>query len=307
MVNLNLKGLHIMTYPEFRELVFENVLELIPKGVSIRLLDVEKLNNALRYGIVFTKEEMPFSPTIYLEPFYSAFLRGEDIHILAKEIVRCYQEETLDIPLDALSFAKFNEAKHFVFAKLIHFNENIKLLAEVPHKRFLDFAIIPYLEVDCQKVNKGTVILKRILVENWEISEEELLLLALQNTKDNKRVFFRTIAEVLESKFAEDEMAIFNELSEKMYVLTNEEKYFGAVCVFYPEVLRMICDMFKESFYLLPASVHEWIVLPASSVIDEGYLRYVVRKVNESELLPEEVLSSNVYLYDSQTETIRIT
>jgi hypothetical protein len=82
-----------------------------------------------------------------------------------------------------------------------------------------------------------------------------------------------------------------------MYVLTNKEKYLGAVLICFPEVMNGIAQMLDDDFYLLPASIHEWIIIPESAVKDRMYLLSVVRNINCYEVLEEEVLSNDIYIY----------
>ncbi len=295
-----------MTYPEFRNAIFQNVEELLPQGVTVKLLDVEKQNNTLRHGILFTKDNVPFSSTIYLEPFFKAFKGGKDICKLAEELLCCYKEDKTSIPESVFNLADFETAKENIFAKLIHLEENETFLKDVPYQTFLDFAIVTYFEVDHCEMYQGTVLLKDNLVKNWEVTKEELLLWALQNTKDKKKVIFRDMAEVLANHLTETDKNILLHNTPKMYVLTNEQKFWGAILICFPEVLQMICKMIGENYYLLPSSVHEWIIIPESNADECNYLRQIVQEINRSEVLPEEMLSNEVYFYESDTCSIHI-
>ena len=295
-----------MDYPEFRETIFQNLQAIIPDEVTIRLLDVEKLNGSLHYGILFTKEDGFFSPTIYLESFYSAYLKGEDIDTLSHELLRCYHEETKEPPESIYHLNDFAYVKEHIFAKLIHFKENENILQDIPHSQYLDFAIIPYFELEPEEAMQGTIQINYAFLKVWKVTKEELLLIAIQNTKDKKGICFTSILDFLSCRLEEDEDMQYPEAADKLYVLTNESKHLGAVMVYYSDVLQMIRKVFEEDYYLLPASIHEWIALPISCAEDVAYLQWIVRQVSETEVLPEEVLSDNVYRYDFATKSIMI-
>ena len=91
---------------------------------------------------------------------------------------------------------------------------------------------------------------------------------------------------------------------EGMYVLTNEEKYLGAVCVCYPGVLERIADTFGRSFFVLPSSIHECIIVPETGEDFEGDLQEIVREVNRLYVSEEEYLSDNVYYYDRKEKVL---
>ena len=54
----------------------------------------------------------------------------------------------------------------------------------------------------------------------------------------------------------------------------------------------------KEPCYILPSSVHELLLIPASSVEDEDYLRSMVKDVNMNVMEAEDILSYNIYKVD---------
>jgi hypothetical protein len=58
-----------------------------------------------------------------------------------------------------------------------------------------------------------------------------------------------------------------------------------------------IAQILGDDFYLLPASIHEWIIIPESAVNDRLHLLSVVRNINCYEVLEEEVLSNDIYFY----------
>lgn len=295
-----------MNYPEFREAIFLNLQKILPKDVTTRLLEVEKLNGFLRHGISFTKEDTFFSPTIYLESFYEAYVRGSDIYTLAEKLLKCYNEETEELPLSVYNLRDFDSSKDNIFAKLIHIKENENLLKEVPYLTYLDFAIVPYYEVDDKELFQGTVMIYKKFLQNWEITEEELLEWAIQNTNNKKLVNFVNIVDLLGAKLTQEEKSAIEENGNVMYVLTNEKKHLGAILAYFPETLHLMQKKLGGDYYLLPASIHEWVVVPAYCVEDESYLKWIVEEVNRTELMPEEVLSNNIYLYDSSSQNIRI-
>ena len=68
--------------------------------------------------------------------------------------------------------------------------------------------------------------------------------------------------------------------------------------VFYPHVLDMIGEMLKEDYFVLPSSIHEVIVVPESKGLDTEEMNEMVNEINETQVAPEEVLSSHAYYYE---------
>ena len=69
------------------------------------------------------------------------------------------------------------------------------------------------------------------------------------------------------------------------------------------EELSHKCD---GNFYILPSSVHEVLVLSEKKAPCIKDLRDMVYEVNSTQVLPEEILSDNVYYYDKETKSISI-
>lgn len=70
-------------------------------------------------------------------------------------------------------------------------------------------------------------------------------------------------------------------------------------------ILRHILDKMNEDVYILPSSVHELIVLPASFVDDVKYLTDMVHSINLSCVDQKDRLSNDVYKVDYTTMKIR--
>ena len=93
---------------------------------------------------------------------------------------------------------------------------------------------------------------------------------------------------------------------DKMYVLSNKLKYYGAACIAYPNILDMLAGVLKETFYVLPSSVHEVIIVPESSQIRQSELDRMVREIYESQVPEEEILSNHAYFYYAQEGKLQL-
>lgn len=62
--------------------------------------------------------------------------------------------------------------------------------------------------------------------------------------------------------------------------------------------------MVGEDFYILPASVHELLVIKKSAVQGPGILREMVRSVNREHVRPEIQLSNEVFEYRGEERQI---
>ena len=96
----------------------------------------------------------------------------------------------------------------------------------------------------------------------------------------------------------------FGRFMSIMYVATNDLGSFGTGCVLCREFLDGVFGMIG-AFYLLPSSVHEWIIYPAKSEmdgseLDPDTLRGIVHDINQAEVAPCDFLSDHVLLFDGK-------
>ena len=296
-----------MDYIEFREEIFNILQGIVPEEISIKLVEAEKLNGCIRYGVTFDRTSGKYAHTIYLEPFFRSFEKGKSIDELARELLKCFEEEKSEIPECMDKFHSYDLAREHIYCKLINRKENQRLLQDTPHILFLDFAIVAYFEVNSTEVYKGSVLIKDKYIMDWGITTEVLFENALEQTRKDKGVKFISMEEVLAEFYSINDLECDRESNNNMFVLTNTEKYLGAVLIYYPEIMTGIAYMLEDDFYLLPASIHEWIIIPENAVSDRMYLLSVVRNINCYEVLEEEVLSNDIYLYSRKSQANHFT
>lgn len=141
---------------------------------------------------------------------------------------------------------------------------------------------------------------------------DELYSLALQNTqrifKEELIPLEELIADILKARPESEQVirGIENKREVSMYVATNTAKINGAAVLLYPGFLKDCADRTGGDFYILPSSVHETIFIPADGKRQIQELAAMVKEVNETQVLPEEVLSDSVYLYHRQEDSITI-
>lgn len=106
--------------------------------------------------------------------------------------------------------------------------------------------------------------------------------------------------ELLEKQiYTEQTAEQINKTSNKMemYVLTNAQNIYGATTVIYKDAIRDFSQKLQCDLYLLPSSVHEFILIPAKHSFEKGELEDMVQIVNRTQLPKEEFLSDFVYYY----------
>ena len=80
-------------------------------------------------------------------------------------------------------------------------------------------------------------------------------------------------------------------LPASLYVLSNEDSFFGAAALFYPGMLERLTILMGGAFYVLPSSIHEVLLLPVTDG-DAQKLADIIKTANRT------VTDSDVFLAD---------
>jgi len=297
----------VLDFEGFREEVIEELLEVCGNEFLVEKRDVIKNNGVTLSGISITGPGETVFPTIYLEALFDEYRKGKmNIKEIVNEILRIYTKEKNVCGVNMSYLTDFDSVREKLIYRLINAEKNESLLKDIPHRRFLDLAVIYTVYIDDVFNSAGNVTVRNDLMEKWGVDEEELYILATRNTPRIKKPVIKELGEMLAELMdtgecrdnAED---IFGEGMVKMFVLTNCDRYYGDSIILYPGLLKDLRDMMKTDLYLLPSSVHEFIIVPASGGIGSSELSDLVKSVNESSVMAEDFLSDNIYLYKNDT------
>lgn len=165
-------------------------------------------------------------------------------------------------------------------------------LDAIPHEKMMDMLLTYYVRIDITQNEFISIVVNRKLMENWDISDEQLKDIAWCNTVRDNPAVFKPLKQVL-AEFGVDA----EEESKQVYIISNENKYLGAVCIAYPGFLEKIGSRLNSDFYVLPSSIHECLVLPCCSELKAADLRETVKNINRTELKNKDILSDSVYRY----------
>lgn len=177
-----------------------------------------------------------------------------------------------------------------IISSVINAGVHEEFLKEVPHKRFLDLAMVYMYPVD----ERGFGIITNMTCKRMKLTKKELDASAKEVTNyivGNLRTFLGDI--------------VPSDVEELLYIITTPSKSFGASVLANPSALKHFATQKDCDFYLLPSSIHEIIAVPKSSDMDIRRLKEIVRCVNG--MIERDVyLSDNVYCYDRKRNKISI-
>ena len=294
-----------MNYTVFISTVKTEIERRVGGDVKLKIWNAVKNNGIQKTGLVFMKDQETMSPAIYLEEYYRQFEQGKRIEEIVTAIIGLYQEIHYEQTWKGEDISDYNRIKEVIAYRLIGQERNHALLSEVPHCCYLDLAIVFYLLLEVEQHGTATMLVRDEHLKMWGITREELIKQAEENTSRLLPVEFCSIESairdlsIMEGEEIEEEYLI---KPKHMYVLTNEIRSFGAAVILYPETLRKLKTVLNESFYVLPSSVHEVIIVAESISMNSVELEEMVTEINETQVENEEILSNCVYYCDIKKE-----
>lgn len=207
-------------------------------------------------------------------------------------------------PMDQLAAALTNYewAKKLLCVEVVGAGQNTEMLENVPHKDMEDLAMTYRIQLGRNEDGIASVLVTNELMEGMGVTAEQLHADALDNSARIRPPILKTLDQMLEMP---EEMEPMVEIP-KMLVLTNEDLIKGAAVAFYPEALDNAAKEIGGSFFVLPSSVHEVLLLPDDGMMKTSELKQMVTEINRAEVLPNERLTDSVYHFDAESRTFEL-
>lgn len=281
----------MLGYAEFRAIVEREFKEYLPEEFKELEMSTELINkiNKEREALCFRDLASRISalPTLYFDEFYEQYLQHGEISFTLKSMADIFVEaveasKNFNFDMEDTEWLKSN-----VVMTLVNKEANMHLLDKVPHREFLDLAII--YRIICDTEEDGFVsftITNDFMDRQLGLNENELYDLGRENTPRLLPV---------------NEM----EMLPDFYVVTNENKIYGAAVILYDNVLDKYADKLGGGILIIPTSIHECIIVPTDGV-DVESMRALVKDANDTILEEGELLSYCVYKYCRDEKVMRI-
>ena len=325
-----------MEIMEFCQKVKRSLAAESEEGIKISVKEITKNNGTILHSITISKTGMNISPNIYLDGLYDAYESGRTFRSVMNEVRKIYEESKMESSIDMSFFMDYEKMKEKVVYKVIGYERNKELLRQIPHILFLDMALVFYCYVPKKELDCATILIYDSHLKMWGISKERLYWDAQRNTPHFLPPRILSMEEVMNDIFSGSIMPVSEgeeempgsgnpdgakpgcgqqegpmpssrkaEESGKMYVLGNDKKLFGAAAMFYQGVLEEFSEKQQKSFYVLPSSVHEVILIPDDGMVNGEELWKMVCEINATQVEPEEVLTDSVYYFSIKCKKIK--
>ncbi len=298
-----------MEFTNFTTLVRDEVDRRTGDNYKVRLNDVRKNNGIVLRGLTVMQDDSNISPTIYLNNYYEEYAKGRATLVnVVNDVMDTYYRNKVNQSVDMRYFLNYESVRRCVVYKLVNTEKNRELLEDVPHIEFLDLSIVFQCMIAQEDLGKASILIHNVHMKLWDVSVENLYQAAKENTQRLQRYEIKSMTEVLYEIMSEDgqDACGCNDCmaectgSIPMYVLSNKSRVEGAACILYPNLVEDFAEAIGSSYYIIPSSVHEVLLLPAEHEEESAEIKNMIREINDTQVGKEEILSYSLYFYDRE-------
>lgn len=297
---------------EFKEKIKAEVMEYLPEmirtSMEIGEVEVVKMNDQKLHGLTFRREGSDAAPTLYLEDAYARYESGAEIMDIARELAdtAVLAERGARPPEIDLSWDK---VKDNLTVRLVEKRRNRDFLRDKPYMSVGNgLAVMVDINMDRTETGDWRIAVNNDIAAQNRYDREELLHTAMENAGRVDPPVLFDMSAALFSPIRENLLDRSEPIDPSdvagMFVLSNESGSFGAAALFAAGMREKVADVIGDSYYVLPSSVHETIIVPQSQGIDEKDLVEMVKQANRSVVEPKDILSDNVYHYDRDSRSL---
>lgn len=326
-----------MNFEEFCNKVKKSLEDYYGEEKQVEIRSVTKNNGVVLQGLMVRGKDSNLAPTIYLENFFEQYSSGRIFSEIIEEIIGLAVVNKDHLVFNPENFEMFEKAKDHIVMKLINTELNKQLLKDVPNFPFHDMSVVFFYLIEGGEGGNASILINNTHMEAWKTDPDTLYEIALKNAPVMLPAKLHKMDSLMRNIFLDDIRRKFkngvlncpleydptndswmenlademlemmkNGCESRIYVLTNREKYFGASCLLYDNVLKDCAKQTGGGFYILPSSVHELILVPDKMADDVDSLSRMVREVNDTQVEDDEILGYSIYHYEPVDNLLQI-
>ena len=279
----------ILSYDEFKQEIVDRINEELedrnPRLTAV-LRMVPKVNG-MREALNFNDEasELHYSPNFYIRDYYERYNEGVGVDGIVRQIVNTY--------LDVEGWRIFEDGDYSgpeyadkVVYTLVNRKGNEDILKMIPHRDYLDLAVIYRVVVKLDGRSLFSYILNNEVLKSWNMTEDEIF--------ERAKVQTDVILEPDDS------------VSDGFGILTNAICINGSSVLLNTERLMKMADFVGNDLYLIPSSINEFFSIPADDMFADVLKESIRNSVKEGLTSPDEWLSFNLYRFSRETKEVSI-
>lgn len=315
-----------MDITSFAEAVRTEIVKKLGTEYQVTVERKNKNNKVIYTGLHISKKGMKAEPLVYLDDYFEQYQKGNiTLSETVEYVARASRGKSSAV--DMTNFLEYEKIKDSIVYRLINTEMNREFLEDLPHLEFLDLSVVFRCLVTEEGRSQAFIWIHNVHMKLWDVTIEELYQTAAENTQRLEKPEIMEIEEVLNHVMKEEGSGLYDhdrfmekqsdrndyaECTEKcsaaltVYVLSNRERLEGAACMLYPDLFRKLSDVMDSSYYIIPSSIHELLLIPSADFTNREEIKAVICEVNDNQVRPEERLSYSLYGYDKKNSRIEI-
>lgn len=283
-----------MNFHEFTTQVISEMRRRFP-GYDIQVQEVPKLQGESYTSMAIHPSGGDIALTMDLEALFDRFRNDLYLGNPMKAIEREIKEAVAQMPqFDTEALTNYERMKEKLTLQLVPAAKNKDLLADIPHRNIEDMALVYRFDMGHNERTSSSILVTNKMLNAYGIPAAQLHDDALEAASHSCPATLRNMNEVIRNMTGQTDPS-------PMWVASIENGQNGACVIQYPHFLDDAAETLGGSFYVLPSSIHEVLLLADDTSPSLSELENMVRTINQAEVAPEERLSDNVFHYDCES------
>ena len=285
-----------MQFEEFVEYVRKEIPNFLPLSMAsgkVRIEPFRKIGSSY-LSMRIDRNSAHGSPVVNLEEFYREYRHNKPVEDLIWRMSELLTEEVPSFDSEILE--DYESVKSRLFVRLCNRHWNKEYLNTVPHQDHSDFAVtVHILFSEINDIWVSTTVTNAML-KHYSIGQEKLFEDAFENAMRLFPAKIEDMKAMWKEEAGEEDMGW--EMIQDRDVLTNQERINGAAVLFYPGMFKNLTMRYRSGFYLVPVSIHEFLVEKEHEDINIAQMEMGLVKTNRAVTEQKEWLSEHIYHYD---------
>jgi len=213
--------------------------------------------------------DAPIEGNLNMQQAYQAHEAGVPYESILRDTQEAIMQQVDRRPqFNIGEISDYASMKANLMMELIPQKGNEERLAEVPHQKVEDMALIYRMDMGDSPGGKMTSVVTNQNMLAYGITAEQLHQDAMENAPESHPASLRSMREVMAGMMGmEPDPPMPGE--PVMLVATTRDSFMGASVIQYPGFMEQAAEQVGGDFFVLPSSIHEVLIIP-----DDGHQDY---------------------------------
>lgn len=317
----------IMDRKTFLQELVQFLKKKLGKEMEVDIIDVVKVNDT-KFPAVAVRGKDMIGRSFHGNELYKYYQKGMAVEEVADNLIAFARQDAdtaaklkIDHKMitDIICDYPHMKEKNLTI-RLVNYAANESYLKNACYIRYLDLAVVFYAVISREEDTLATALITETIFDTWGITKEQLLVDTLEMMQKEFPAEVTTMYDILKKHMRECAADPFAkqmnapeidleeiEYSKSFLMATIKGNINGAAVLLYPGFLKSIAEKLgAKELNIIPSSIHELLLLPMDEKTKRNYILDMIAEVNREEVQPEEKLSDSLYIYDLETDSVRV-